>query len=463
MVASIPRPIKTNVYSRRRSRLALVVSILVWLLACDVAQAQLPPPDPNAGQRADARIEPEEDPHAVALALPRLLLLPLRGLVLGLAWPLKNFADFSEFHHTMQWFTDATTTSDGKRGVLINFDLQAHFVPSAGLTYYDHKSLGPDSTLEVRASVGDKEIAQGGIYVRPLRKASWTQIDGHFDFIHRDDQYFDGSGPPSSATASRYRLDSLYAIAGLHRRIAWPLYVDLTGESGWKRFGDGRQFYEAGPIGDHFCVRVLGRCEFGNVDNRLVPGFDQGTQFMRGSATVRVDTNTRPLEPQGGFFASFTADYTHGIFGDETSYFRIHPILGGVIDLWHRSHILVLRASAIMVEPVGHSTVPFSELPVLGDPDALRGFILGSVRDRSLLVYRAEYRFPIWMYSDAFVFADYGAVYKHNFADFNDRRTYWDLGFGIRAYSQSQFFVHLGVAYGFGGGGWQFYVRGDAK
>lgn len=450
-------------HSLWRSRLALAVSILTWLTTCDLAHAQQPPPDPNAGQRPDGRIEPEEEPSAVPLALPRLLLLPLRGLVLGLAWPLGKLADFVEDHHVIQWFTDATSTSDGKRGARLNFDFQAHFVPSAGLTYFDRKSLGPDSDLQVRTSVGSKEIAQGGIYLRPLKKSNWTQLDGSFDFVHRDDEYFDGAGPPDRATASRYRMNSIDAVAGVHRQVARPLSFDLTGEAAWKRFGEGRQYDDAAPVGNHFCVRVLGRCEYGVVDNRLVPDFARGTQFMRGSAAIRVDTNARPIEPQGGFFGSLTADYTHGIFGDTTSYFRIHPVLGGVIDLWHRSHTLVLRASAIMVEPVGSSSVPFTELPMLGDPDALRGFILGSVRDQSQLVYRVEYRFPIWMYADAFVFADYGGVYQRNFADFNNRRTYWDLGFGLRAYSQSQFFVHLGLAYGFDGGGWQFYIRGDAK
>jgi hypothetical protein len=119
----------------------------------------------------------------------------------------------------------------------------------------------------------------------------------------------------------------------VHRRIAWPLFVDVTGESAWRRFGEGRQYDDAGPIGNHFCVRVLGRCEYGVVDERLVPGFDRGTQFLRGAATIRLDTNARPMEPQLGFFSSLTADYTHGIFGDESSYFRIHPVLGGVIDL----------------------------------------------------------------------------------------------------------------------------------
>lgn len=441
----------------------LAVSLLAWLGLSGSARAQLPPPDPNAGERPDGRIEPEEEPHAAALALPRVLLLPLRALVRGLAYPLGKLADFIEDHHVLQWFTDATTTADGKRGVRINFDFQSHFVPSAGLTYFDRASLGPDSSLEVRTSLGSKEIAQGGIYLRPLRKSSWTQIDGRFDFVHRNDQYFDGGGPPNRANASRYRIDSLVAIAGLHRQVARPLFFDLTGESSWKRFGEGRQFDDAGPIGNHFCVRVLGRCEFGNVDNRLVPGFDQGTQFLRGSIALHVDTSARPIEPQSGFFGGLAVDYTHGIFGDDTSYFRIRPVAGAVIDVWRRSHQLVLRASATLVEPIGSSTVPFSELPMLGEPDALRGFILGSMRDQSQLIYRAEYRFPIWMYSDAFVFADYGGVYKRNFSDFSNRRAYWDIGFGIRAYTQSQFFLHLGLAYGFHGGGWQFYIRGDAK
>jgi hypothetical protein len=451
---------KYGVNPRRRPRLALAVSILTWLWACGSAQAQQPPPDPNAGQRPDGRIEPEEEPSAVPLALPRLLLLPFRGLILGLAYPLGALANFVENHHVLQWLKDTTTTSDGKRGVRINFDFRAHFTPSAGLTYYDQKSLGPDSTLEVRTSVGDKQIAQGGVYLRPLPKSNWTQIDGRFDFLHRNDQYFDGGGPVRQL-AARYKVDALTAVAGIHRQLARPVFVDVTGESGWKRFGEGRERDEGSPIGDVFCVRVLGRCLYGDVDNRLVPGFDKGTQYLRGGAAIRIDTNERPVEPQSGFFGGLGVDYTHGIFGDDSSYFRIRPVAGVVIDLWQRSHTLVLRASAVLIEPIGHTQAPFSEVPALGDPDALRGFILGSLRDQSQLVYRAEYRFPIWMYSDAFLFADYGGVYHRNFGDFSNRRTYWDLGIGLRAFTQSLFIIHIGLAYGFSGGGWQFYIRGD--
>ena len=58
---------------------------------------------------------------------------------------------------------DTTTTADGKRGVNINFDFQAHFVPSAGLnpgelvevtiTGATHKTLTGDlRTADARAS-----------------------------------------------------------------------------------------------------------------------------------------------------------------------------------------------------------------------------------------------------------------------------------------------------------------------
>jgi outer membrane protein assembly factor BamA len=106
--------------------------------------------------------------------------------------------------------------------------------------------------------------------------------------------------------------------------------------------------------------------------------------------------------------------------------------------------------------------VPFSELLTLGGVDTLRGYRLGAFRDQSLLMFTAEYRWPVWMYADAALFVDWGGTFGRNFAGFDARRFLWDLGLSLRIATRSQFYLSAGLAYGFQGGGVQFLLSGGS-
>lgn len=426
-----------------------------------IAWAQAPPPDPTQGERSDGRIDAEEDPAEVALAVPRLLLAPVRGLVYAMSYPIRALTDFIETHHVTQWAVDATTFSDGKRGIRPNFDYSSHYAPTAGLTYFDHKTLGPASDLKLRFALGDAEVMEGTLYARPTPSGRRVQADVRFDFLRRPDMYFDGIGPPVSHRA-RYTIDSAVLWGGVHFRPLRVLGIDLEGETAWKHFGGGRETDGNLPIAAVFCVHIFGRCVTSVVDQKQVPGFYTGAEYQRAAVALRLDTSARSVEPRAGLQAAVRVDYSHGYGDDLSSYFRVHALAGVAINLWRGSHVLYLRAQGWMVEPTNDIPVPFSELPVLGGLDGMPGFHLGSIRDESTLIATAEYRWPVWMYADAALFVDNGGAYARNFADFTARTRYWDLGVALRVRTQSHFLFRIGLAYGFQGGDFQFFVGGDA-
>jgi outer membrane protein assembly factor BamA len=96
--------------------------------------------------------------------------------------------------------------------------------------------------------------------------------------------------------------------------------------------------------------------------------------------------------------------------------------------------------------------VPFSELPTLGGPNDLRGFRFQDFRDYTAFFVTAEYRWPIWMWVDGAVFADYGGVFGVNYAGYGPKRMQPDVGIALRIAPSNRFFIRLAVGYGFGEG-----------
>ncbi len=437
-----------------------VVGITVAAALAATARAQAPPPDPSRGERSDARIE-SRDGRQLALAAPRLLLLPLRLLLKALAYPTEPILAFIERHNVARWLYDATTTHDGLRGVRPELQWNLSFALAGGLDYFDHRTLGPGTSLGLRMVVGGANIVESGLALRPTPSSWRSQVRLSLDYKQRDDQYFNGIGPVH--VGSRYAIRALVGDARVRTRLARVFSVGAAAESGLERFGNGDARAGDPPIAEVYCVRVMGRCLDDVVDPRAVPGFDTGTQYARGALDADLDLRDSPAEPRAGFFVKGRADYTHGLGSDGTSYFRLTGVAGVAVSVWRRSHTFVLSATSGVVEPTNDVPVPFSELFVLGGPDNLRGFRVGAFRDQSLLWLAGEYRWPVWMYADAALFADYGGTFARNFHDFSASGMRWDIGAGLRITTRSQFFVRLGIAWGFGdGGGVQLIVSGGS-
>src|SRR5262249_54531870 len=174
----------------------------------------------------------------------------------------------------------------------------------------------------------------------------------------------------------------------------------------------GRFIADELPIDDVYCIRTLsGLCIPGTVDPVLVPGFNRGTQFFRAGANLHVDSRDNWYRPSSGALVEAGFDLTHGLAFDDSQYLRFHGALSAVVDLWQRSRTFTVRVEANDIEPFGITPVPFSELVVLGGPDTLRGFRYGRFRNYSSLFAGFEFRWPVWMWMDAALFAEYGGVF----------------------------------------------------
>ncbi len=416
-------------------------------------------PDVLHGERYDGR--PAQPPRKQpGRALARALLTPPRLFIAGLGAVAKPAMEWNERDHVQQHITAALTSDDGLIGVRPVVNYEASFTPSFGLLLFDNRlPAGMRSQLS-SAFGGPHVLANDARLSRPLPHQ--LQLTVHADYLRRNDELYTGIGMHVPLPFSRYGFDRVDSDVALTWKPVKALQIEAGVAVDFVRYNNGSEYDGDQSIGSVYCLRAAGHC-VGVVDDWLVPGFSSGTQFVREHVAINVDS--RADELSSGLLVGARVDYTHGIGSDDSSYLRLHGHIGRSFELFrHRS--LYIGISAEDEIALGGSTIPFSELVQLGGIDDLRGFRRARFRDDSSLLGTIEYRWPIWMWMDGSLFADYGGVFKPQFADFTVHDLKPDVGFGFRMHSANKYTMRIQFAYGFGatgGGGVRLVFAGNGN
>jgi hypothetical protein len=419
-----------------------------------------PAPDPMAGEPSDAK-QPKRSFANDLLIVPRLLLTPPRLLWKGISYPLVWAANGEEKNHYSQKLYLVVTSWDGTIGVRPEVSYQLSFSPFFGLTFFHNKLLGPGTGFDTTFMFGlGEDLWFARVRMRPFAARHASQLYLLTQFNRRNDQLFTGVGMNNSRGLSRYSIDAFDVDAHVRSVVSSEARLFAGAMFGLRRYGDGGVNAGDLPISEVYCVRAKNGLCTNKVDVLQVPGFYTGTEFLRFNAGFLVDTRDSSFRPTSGALAEASVDYSHGL-SEPSSYFRLRGSVMGVIDLWKRSHTLILRAWAMSVYPTNDAPVPFTELVVLGGPDDLRGVRWGLYRDFSGMLFTAEYRWPVWMWMDASLFTDAGGVFGQNFSDFNVTQLKPDIGAGIRIRTSQSFLFRLQLAWS-PADGVQFFVSATA-
>jgi outer membrane protein assembly factor BamA len=411
------------------------------------------------GEPADGR-QPKKRVADDLLVVPRLLLTPPRLLWKGLSYPIQAMANGEERHHFSQKLYLLVTSWDGTIGIRPEISYQLSFTPFFGATFFHNKLLGPGTGFDVTFMLGaSSDNYYARVRMRPFAFRHATQLHLLTQFNERDDQLFTGIGMDHTRGPSRYRLTAFDIDAQVRAQVRPEVRLQAGAQFGFRRFGNSSDPSGDPAILDVYCVRAENGLCTHRIDNALVPGFT-GTQFLRVDTGFRVDTRDSSFRPTSGAVAELQVDYSHGL-DDPSSYFRLSASAMGVIDLWKRSHILLLRAWGMGVFPINDEPVPFTELVVLGGPDDLRGVRWGLYRDYTGMLFTAEYRWPIWMWMDASLFTDFGGVFGRHWNDFELEKLKPDVGAGIRIRTSTSFLLRLQTAWS-PADGWQLFVAATA-
>ena len=414
------------------------------------------PPDVLRGERYDGR-KPTRSARPYLLAVPRLLLLPPRLLVLGLGAGLKPVLEWNERRHVAERVIGALTSDDGLVGVRPVFNYELGYQPSFGVLYFDDRG---GAEVRVSSAFGGPETILQSLHARAPLLHERLALDFDASYRRRDDELFTGIGMSRSAPFGRYEVNQIDTSATLRSRPLRPLGIDLGVAVGLRRFANGGSYGDR-PIAEVYCARALdGRC-LGVVDEQQVPGFAAGTQFVRAVAAVHVDS--RPEETGAGVIVDASAQYTHGLGADTSSYLGLHGHVGTAFEIW-RHRALYIGVSLDDMIQFGSTPIPFSELIVLGGPEDLRGFQRGRFRNSSSMLATVEYRWPVWMWMDGSLFFDYGGVFAPGFRDFAVGDLRPDIGIGFRVHTSSKYVMRIQAAYGFGSeGGVRLVIAGNGN
>lgn len=419
-------------------------TVLAFALTCSVLAAS-----PTAGaleKRAvpdyDGRAEESTDAGDVLIWVPRIVMSPLYLVSeYVIRRPLGWLVTTAEENDWPALVIDAFTFEDGQAGViptvLVDFGLEAGFLTSAGLYAFWDDVIVDGNDLRFRfAYAGDDWIQ--------LRFADRYNFDddtrlgifGRFD--RRMDWVFAGIGPGTTTGGiGRY---------GEQREEAGLRFQHLFGERGFVRS-------QASVRNTNYFVGAC--CDDVSLQQRVAEGYyDEPPAFATGYMAFRQDLelalDTRAVRPGSESGVRFEANAAAGLYlGNDrpgTGWLEYGAGLGGFLDIWN-NRTIGLIAQADFRKGIDDQ-VPFTEMTFLGGAEPMRGFVEGRLRGESAISLTLDYRWPVWVWLDGYLFYQVGNTFGEDLAGFEGGKLRQSFGLGIRPASVEDHSFELLVAFG---------------
>jgi hypothetical protein len=180
-------------------------------------------------------------------------------------------------------------------------------------------------------------------------------------------------------------------------------------------------------------------------DEGTAPALTRQPDFLHADLSVDVDTQDVPGYPtSGGRYRLAIASF-HDQSYAQYSFRRVDADAAHYIPLFHKSWVLTLHGRAVVSQTAAGQEVPFYLLPTLGGSNTLRGFLDYRFRDRNLLLFNAEYRWPLFRALDGALFYDAGTV-APSVEALSLRHAHTDYGAGVRLHTTKHTLVRVDVA-----------------
>jgi hypothetical protein len=378
--------------------------------AREASAAPATPPSTARGERLDGR---ESHPGDVSLkTVPRVLLFVPRVIVKAIMLPTAWAGEQVERHHLYRRLYWAVTSDDRLVGLRPEFVFESSDYFMAGLRYFNRRMLGENSQFRVRARAGGARSMFGDITI-DVRGIAWS-LEGE----RRDNATFAGTEGQTKEEleaegfdVTRFGYDRAASKLAIGRHLGPVLSLQSSVEVGLWDFNNGKPSGGDPTINEVFCVD----CAAGQVDEALVPGFNEGVRRVQAGAGIVLDTRA-DARFSSGVAALFAADWAHGIAGDPSHDMGGSADVQGTLDLTDRAVGVRLRAA--LVEPLGDDPVPFINLAQASGRYGIRGLRTGRLRGNTAFVGSVFYRYLLTPNIDLMLFADYGGAFGSWFDGF---------------------------------------------
>lgn len=423
----------------------------ILLLAAGVAHAE---PDEVSG-----RIDPPEEDGALRYVGRGLLLIP-RGLIELVALPFDGALYAFDRYHVDELYHRAFYFDDDRFAILPAFSFETGFGAAFGVKFQSSDLFGDKEHLLVQGTTGAVfgVTYREGVRVKidsGNRLGSAVKIGLDADFDRRPDDPFYGIGngdlhdeAPAMPVDARtdemayktyHRFQEERAALAIETKPASWLHVNLLGALTRLRFGEGDQGI---PL------------EMAYAPETLV-GYNGGVEHAYTELALAVDTraSSSEWEPEKQYTrGSLAAIYAGRVtrLDEGKSFFRYGAELQHFFKLADGPRVLIFRARAEGVSG-SRDEVPFTEFPMLGGGDYLRGYDYARFRDRATGLASLQYEWDLSKFLAAYVFTDAGRVWD-SFQDVTLSGLRVGYGIGIEARGKKGFLMSASLASSIDGG-----------
>ncbi len=174
--------------------------------------------------------------------------------------------------------------------------------------------------------------------------------------------------------------------------------------------------------------------------------------FLSGAGFIfNFDNRNNIFYPDKGSFAELVLFHNGASLGSDFDYSKVILNASTFLKLKDR-HILGFN----WYSEFTLGTAPFNQLALLGGPKRMRGNFEGRYRDKHMILFQSEYRFPLFWRFGGVAFGGLGRV-AGDFNEFGFDDVQYSIGLGGRFLIDPKEKLHLRVDYGFGRNGSGFY------
>jgi hypothetical protein len=336
-----------------------------------------------------------------ALWVPRVLLSPAYAVgEYALREPLGAATVWADHQHIPRTLYDFFTFGpDHQAGIAPIAFLDMGSNPDVGLYAFWNDAGVKGHSLRAHAEVWNSQwLAASLTDTLRIKDGGVVTLKGSAE--RRPDHAFYGLGPQTlNDDVSRYGED----------RVDGSLHVSLLGwRSSRVTLGAGvrrERIYDG-----HFGADP-GTFEAAAAGTYALPvGF--GDAFTAYYCDVALVLDSRPSGSALASGARGELDVEEG-FQPQGAYGweRWNATAGVFYDVNGRGRVLSLSVATSAVNAPGNSAIPFTEMVSLGGNDAMRGFYVGRLVDRSGAVATLRYRWPVWMWLNGTVEGAVGNVF----------------------------------------------------
>jgi len=367
--------------------------------------------------------------------------LLLITLIIILAFPSYLSADFKTNNQTGQ-ITIVEKDEKNKVGVTISPVL--FYSPETKLAF------GAVGLLTYRFGLFFKQARPSTLYLG----AVYT-LKKQFSFQLKPEIYLKNNSIFLTGNFLAERFPTKFWGVGANTDESWQ--ENYTPQTYFMEIGYQRKLFPSTPL--YLGLKYhLERCQILEkepgklLDEGLISGSRGGLLSGLG-LIISFDSRDNIFWPSSGYYFQVFGFWNNQIFGSDFNY------LSFKLDL--RDYILVSDRQILAFQAVfdtSQGEAPFYKLPKIGGDSLLRGYYSGRFRDKNLLAFQAEYRFPIWKRFSGVVFGAMGNL-GDRLRDFTWDTLKYSAGFGLRFKIIPSEKTNLRIDFAFGPGTTGIYFK----